>query len=129
MSQTLAVMTNRELILERLAKGDLVKDIAADLGIHRQNISSALAADPAYKAAQAEAIEARLEQAESDLMRSEDGLALGKNREILSHARWRAERMLPHIYARPTNAIQVNSDGPTSVKIVSWSETDGGGGG
>ena len=101
-----------------------MKDIAADLGINRVSISAALAADPEYKAAQAEAIDARLEQAEAALMNSEDGLSLGRNRELLSHARWRAERMLPHIYARPSSAVQINSDGPATVKIISWNDAN-----
>lgn len=122
MTQQALVVSNKDVILERLAKGDLVRDIAADLGVHRVVISQTLAADPAYKAAQLESIEARLEQAETDLREANDGLSLGRSRELLSHARWRAQVTAPHIYARPNTAVQVNSDGPTQVKIISWND-------
>ena len=124
MPQSQAVATHRDVILARLAQGDLVRDIAQDLGINRVSISQALAKDPDYKAAQIEAVEARLEQAEADLRAAHDGLSLGKHRELLSHARWRAAVTVPHIYAPPKQSVQVNSDGPTSIQIVSYRDEE-----
>lgn len=120
---------HKQEIIERLSSGELVRDIAASLGVHRMSITGQLSDDPEYKAAIAEALEARLERAETSIDSAEDGLALARAREQATMARWRAERMLPHKYGQMKQAIQVNSDGPTSVKIVSWSETDAPGGG
>ncbi len=101
---------HKEEIIARLTQGELIKDIAADLGVSRQVISRYLASDPDYQAAFTEALDSRLDQRESELEQANDQLSLARARELLSHARWRAERLNPSRYGqRPSVAIQVNT--------------------
>ncbi len=101
---------HKEEIIARLTQGELIKDIAADLGVSRQVISRYLANDPDYQAAFTEALDSRLDQRESELEQANDQLSLARARELLSHARWRAERLNPSRYGqRPSVAIQVNT--------------------
>lgn len=119
------VADHKPTIIERLSNGDKLKHIAADLGIHRVSISRALSKDPEYQQAIAEAIDARLEDAEIQL---EEAGALGHvavtlAREVLSHQRWRAERLLPSKYAPMKQAVQVNAgDGQVQVNIVQFGD-------
>lgn len=113
----------KDLVLERLANGVLVKDIATELGVARETISRALSKDPDYQAAIAEALEARLEQRENELENARDGITLARSRELLAHARWRAERLNPQRWGQMKQAVQVNAgDGQVQVNIVSFSD-------
>lgn len=116
----LAVLNHRDVILQRLAQGERIKDIAKDLGVHRTSISTAFANDPEYQKARIEAVEARLEDAEENLDAAQDGLSVGKAREQLSHARWRAECLAPSIYGRQRQAVAVQTDGPAKIVVVSY---------
>lgn len=108
--KTPTAITHKAQIIERLAQGHLVRDIANDLGISRQVITRYLADDPDYQAAFQIALESRLDDRESELEQASDQLSLARARELLSHARWRAERLNPSRYGqRPTVAIQVNN--------------------
>lgn len=115
---------HREEIIERLAAGELVREIADSLGCHRMSISTVLAKDPEYQAAIAEAIEARMEKYEAalDSESLNDGLSLARVKEQLSHVRWKAERLLSHKYGQVRQAVQVNTEGPATINIVSWAD-------
>ena len=116
-------------VLEMLASGHLVRDIAEHLGCVRESISRALANDPEYQAAMAESFTARLEQRESELESAEDHVSLTRADRLLNHQRWLCERRLPNLYGqRPTTAVQVNGEG-SQVRIVSWRDQDEPGGG
>jgi len=116
----------REEIIERLAAGELVREIAASMGIHRMSISAVLSKDPEYQAAISEAIEARMEKYEAALDSEAlvDGLSLARVKEQLSHVRWKAERLLSHKYGQVRQAVQVNTDGPATINIVSWGDNE-----
>ncbi len=97
-------------ILERLSNGETVASIAKSLGIARETLSRTLAHDADYQQAFTEALDARLDQREQELEQASDNITLARARELLSHARWRAERLNPARYGqRPSVAIQVNT--------------------
>lgn len=112
----------KEEILQRLAQGELVRNIAKDLGIHRMSISHVLANDPEYQAAIAEALEARLEMADEALERAEDGLSLARAREQHVAARWRAERLNPAKYGAQKQAVAIQTEGPAKIMVVSYAD-------
>lgn len=100
---------HRDTILQRLAAGEYQQAIASDLGVSPQAISNQLASDPDYQAAISASLDARLDQREIELEQATDGLGVARARELLSHARWRAERLNPARYGqRPTTAVQIN---------------------
>lgn len=111
-------LANRDLILQRLASGDLVHKIAQDLGCNRKTITRTLKDDPDYQDAQSEALDARLERVETEmdeLYASDGNVPLARVSLInsrLTQARWRCERLNPSKYGqvRPQAA-------PTSVNV------------
>ena len=101
---TAIAITHREEIIERLAKGEYLKDIASSLGVSKQALSQVLKDDPDYLEARAEGMAERLDSAhkllaeitESKEIKKEDAkewLDLVRIREIgLKRLEWRAER-------------------------------------
>lgn len=93
---TAIAILNRDLVLERIRSGDRLIDIAADLGLSSHAaIINALGNDPEYQDARKVAVETRMEKRESDLEVAGDSVTVARARELLSHARWRAEREFP----------------------------------
>lgn len=90
-------LQHRDEIITRLAKGDYLSDIAVDLGLspHATAISNALSSDPEYQRAREWSLDSRMVRRESEL-ESADPASVPRARELLSHARWRAEREAPH---------------------------------
>jgi transcriptional regulator with XRE-family HTH domain len=101
---TAIALTHRDEIIERLSKGEYMKDIAISLGVTKQAISQVLKDDPEYVAAREEGMAERLDNAhkllaeitESREIRREDAkewLDLVRIREAgLKRLEWRAER-------------------------------------
>ena len=95
---------HREEILDRISKGEYVKDIAIALGVTKQAISQVLMDDPEYIQAREEGMAERLDNAhqllaeitESRQIKKEDAkewLDLVRIREAgLKRLEWRAER-------------------------------------
>ena len=110
-------------VIERLSNGELVRDIAASIGVSREQISRTLASDPDYQAAMREALDARLEQREYEVECAEDGITLARADKLLTHARWRAERLNPGTYGQVKQAMQVTTDGPATIQIISYADT------
>jgi hypothetical protein len=94
-SQAVALQ-HRDEILQRIEAGEYLATIAQSLGLagKGQAISNALAADPEYQAARALGLEAKLARREQE-METVDHDNVPRARELLSHARWRAERECP----------------------------------
>lgn len=118
----------KDEICARLAAGELVREIAADLGVHRMTISHVLADDPDYKLAVTEALDARLDDADAAIRDANDQLSLARAREYASMARWRAERLNPSRWGqvRPQAApvaVQVNI-GTIERRIVRADQID-----
>lgn len=121
MSTAVAIL-HKEQIIQRVAKGDRLLDISADLGVTPAAISQQLAKDPEYEAAMAAGLEAKMDQREMELECADDGLKVARARELLSHARWRAERRLPHLYGQQRPAIAVQTEGPAKIMVVSYAD-------
>ena len=114
---------HREAILERLAAGELVRDIAASLGCSRQVITLQLAQDPEYIQAGKEAIEARMEKYESDLVSAPDGLSLARADKLLAHTRYVAQVRSPERWAPVKQALAVSTDGPSTITLVQYADS------
>lgn len=93
-------------MIERVAKGDRLIDIGSDLGITPSSISKYLSKDEDYLVARRVGLEVRMEGREKQLEEAKDQVEVAKSRELLSHARWRAEREDPERWGQ-TNKLQV----------------------
>jgi len=104
----------REYIINCVAQGDRLADISASLGLagKGQAIANALADDPEYRAAREDGLEARMDLRERQLETAESQ-DVPRARELLSHARWRAEREAPKRWGAKQ---QVTMD--TAVTVV-----------
>ena len=92
-------------ILQSIADGHRLTDIAAALGISQPAISKALASDPDYIAARETGTLTRIERWEGELEEIEGStpaVIVARVREGLSHARWRAEREFPQRWGQRT---------------------------
>lgn len=106
---TAIAIIKRDEIIERVARGEYLASIAASLNLagKGQAISNALASDPDYQAARERGLEAKLANREAQLERAEKD-DVPRARELLSHARWRAERECPQRWA-PRSQVAVTS--------------------
>lgn len=96
---TSIVLANRDSIIQRLERGDRLTDIAKDLGLtSHAAISMRLSKDPEYQAARIASLASRLDQRESEMEAAQDFVTVARTRELLSHARWRAEREAPQVW-------------------------------
>jgi len=120
---TAVAKLHRDEIIDRVAQGERLVDIAASFGVTYAALSLVLSKDPEYISARHSGLEAKLEQRETELENAPDGLTIARARELLSHARWRAERLNSAVYGQAKQAVQVNAgDGQVQVNIVSWSD-------
>lgn len=92
---TSLALIHKQTIAERIANGEYMKDIAADLGCSPAAISQVLAKDADYQAAREAGIEVRLEKYQGDIDTAEDALNLARAREAFRAQSWRAERECP----------------------------------
>lgn len=109
---------HREQILERLSRGEYLKDIAHSLGVTGQAISQQLSDDPEYQQAREQGMAERLDTAhnllsevtENRAIDKEDALyqlTLARIREIgIKRLEWRAEREFPRRWAAKTEHKQ-----------------------
>lgn len=84
----------------RIAHGEFLDDIAADIGVSKQTLSLWLLDDlpEQYKLAQRRGLIRRIADADQRLEEAEDPLDLAKAREMAKFARWDAERRLPALF-------------------------------
>lgn len=126
---TALAIQQREHILQELATGKLVSDVAKPLGIAPQNISKQLAHDPDYQAAREHGVEQRLAKARQSVLEiaglgidEETGEITGISPQIGTLARvrvdalkaemWFAEREFPHRWG------QQKDQGQVAVQVV-----------
>lgn len=96
---TSIVLQQRDAILDRMRKGERLSDIATSLGLtSHAAISMRLSKDPEYQAARIESLASRLDLRETELEGANDSVTVARARELLSHARWRAEREAPQVW-------------------------------
>lgn len=108
---TSIAVLNKKMILERIAKGDKLVDIGRSLGISQPAISKEIANDPEFKAARETGALARIEHWEKeieDVCPGTEQVMLARAREMLSHARWRAEREFPERWGGQKLQVNVN---------------------
>jgi len=95
---TAIAIQNKSEILKRVAKGDKIADIGKTYGVSHAAISKQLLKDPEWIDARMSGALARIEHWEKEIEAIKEGTSmvmLGRAREMLSHARWRAEREFP----------------------------------
>lgn len=93
------VLQHRDTIIKRMERGDRLTDIANDLGLtSHAAISMRLSKDPEYQAARIASLASRLDQREEEMEAANDSVTIARTRELLSHARWRAEREAPQVW-------------------------------
>lgn len=114
-----------KVILERVAAGDMLREIAKDYGVTQPAVSHYIKAhvDPdVWRRVRDMSIAARLEKTAEDLERADDPLMLARARESARLWMWRAEREHGHIY-QTKPAAEINLQGKDmSVQIVSYSD-------
>ena len=94
-----------QVIMQRVAEGELLRDIAKDYGVSRSAVSHHIAKHvPAdgWKQVREASIAARLEQSCEAMEVAHDALTLARARESARLWMWRAERELPHLYGQRT---------------------------
>ena len=111
-------------VLSRLSLGETCADVAETYSVTPQAISHALAkhAPDEYQDALRMQAEASMHGYEKMLLDAPDGLSVSRARELLAHARWRAERLNPAKWGQQRQAVQVNTTGPATINIVSYAE-------
>ncbi len=118
-----AGVRHRAEIIERLAMGERLSDVAASLGVAASSVSAAMNQDPEYQAALRLGAEHHMNRREAELEQASDGLTIQRSRELLAHARWRLERLHPAMWGlMPRTAIQVDSNGPAVIRIVNYAD-------
>jgi len=95
---TAIAVLHKDEILKRVAKGDKISDIGKTYNVSQQAISKQLLKDPEWIDARMSGALARIEHWEKEVeainARSSQ-VELGRAKELLAHARWRAEREFP----------------------------------
>lgn len=110
-------ITQKQVLLDRIAKGHYLTDIAKDLGLATHSaISNYLSHDPEYVAARLAGTKVRLEQRERELQDAPDSVTVARARELLSHARWRAEREFPEHWGQH-NRLTVEHSGDLGDRL------------
>jgi hypothetical protein len=96
---TSVAILHRDTIIARMRKGDRLADIARDLGFSSHaSISMRLKDDPEYQEARIDSLAQRMDDREAELELADDNVTIARARELLSHARWRAEREAPQVW-------------------------------
>lgn len=88
-----AAILHKAMILERIAAGERITDIAKSIGYtSHASISMQLADDPDYQYARACGAEAKLDLREKEIEQAQESITLARGVELLKHQRWRCER-------------------------------------
>jgi len=119
---TAVAVKNKSEILKRVAKGDKISDIGTSYGVTQQAISKQLLNDPEWIEARMSGALARIEHWEKEIEAINEGTSqvmLGRAKEMLSHARWRAEREFPSQWGGNKVNIQINTGVQSSELLES----------
>ena len=97
---------NQDDIISRIKAGEKLTDIARHYGYKDHSaIVHRLKDHPEYQIARETGVEARMESREGELELAQDSVTVARARELLSHARWRAEREFPHRWGQKQQII------------------------
>ena len=94
-----------QVILDRIAKGELMRHIAEDYGCVVQTVSEYVKRNvdsETWAQVREHSIASRLEQSSHEIEQAQDQLELARAREQARLWMWRAERELPHLYGQRT---------------------------
>ncbi len=115
---TAIAIQNKSKILKRVAAGDKISDIGKTYGVSQQAISKQLLSDPEWIDARMSGALARIEYWEKEIEAINEGtpqVVLGRAREMLAHARWRAEREFPSQWGSQKININIGSNSLTTI--------------
>jgi hypothetical protein len=92
-----------QVILDRIAAGELLREIADEFGCSQPAVSQFIAKrvpKAVWARVRELSIAARLERSTQEMEQAEDQLMLARARESARLWMWRAERELPHLYGQ-----------------------------
>lgn len=111
------VLANRQSILDQMAEGRKITEIAKDMGLTHAAISMQLANDPDYQAAKVIHHATRLDRAESELELSQDSFTLARARELHRAYSWRASVECSRIWGTQQQANATFGTGGITINI------------
>ena len=116
MSNLPIAVQHRESILQQVADGVRLKDIAKQYGVTKSAITHALSDDPEYIAAKEQFHSARLDQAEEMILAAtEDSTSQARARNYWSAVSWRASKEQRDVYGDKLDTHQ--AFGPQGITI------------
>jgi len=109
---TAIAVLHKDEILKRVAAGEKISDIGKAYKVSQAAISKQLSSDPEYIEARMSGALARIEYWEKEVEAINAGssqVELGRAKELLAHARWRAEREFPAQWGGARINININN--------------------
>lgn len=94
-----------DIILGRLAAGELASHIAVELGVHKSAIYHRYEDRADYKQAREYGMQVRVEEADSAIATAPDVFTLSRARECFRAVSWRAEREFPHRWGQKQQVL------------------------
>ncbi len=113
---TAIAVLHKDEILKRVAAGDKIADIGKTYKVSHAAISKQLSNDPEWIEARKVGALSRIEFWEKEVEAINAGssqVELGRAKEMLSHARWRAEREFPSQWSGAR--VNINVVGPVTM--------------
>lgn len=97
-------------LVARVENGEIPSRIATELGVTKAAVYYHLSDHPDYQKARKTGMAIRLDEAETNVIDSNDQLSLSRAREAFRAVAWRAEREHPQEWSnKPDIAIQINN--------------------
>jgi predicted transcriptional regulator len=93
-------LQHRQLILDRVSKGEILREIASDLGVTKQSLHRYLKDDPEYQEAKREQAAAMIEEAKVETWAAREPADIARAREIARFAFRYAESVDPQTWGQ-----------------------------
>ena len=106
---TAVAIIHKDSIIEQVAKGVRLADIAKPLGISSEAISKQLKHDPDYQQAMISYHASRLDKAEAMIEAASDQVDVARARALWSSYCWRAEREQSRIWGQRQEVTSITS--------------------
>lgn len=114
---TAIAIIHRLEIIEQVAQGKLLKQIAAKYGISANAISKVLKDDPDYLAVKEAYHSTRLDDAEEMIEGALDQVDVARARAVWTSRSWRAEREMSSIWGTKPTTVVIDNSGPVSDRV------------
>ena len=101
---------NIDSVINRVAAGDMLRDIANDIGTTPQAICNKLSTIPEYQQAREIGAAMRLERDYSEIRAAAEQVDVSRAREAFRASSWFAEREFPHRWGRTVEVTNVSGD-------------------